>query len=69
MPTPDVLNLIADGGSFMLSVVLVLYVMTQNTKREERLMAILEKYAEKIGQLAQAVELIESKIPSDMGRK
>jgi hypothetical protein len=67
MPTPDLLNVIADGGSFALCVFLVIYVMRESSKREDRLMAMLDKYSEKIGQMAKALELIESKIPMGMG--
>ncbi len=74
MPETQLVNLIADGGAFALCVFLVIFVMNQNAKREERSAAMLEKYAEriealtaKIGEMTQALEQIERRIPPDMG--
>jgi hypothetical protein len=68
MENIELINVIANGGAFALAAFLVIYVMRENSKREERTFALLDKYASELGKLSVTLELIESKIPDDMGR-
>lgn len=76
MAETQLISVISNGGAFALAVFLVVYVMRENSKREDRQTAMLDKYAERleelcarIGEMAQTLEMMERRMPPEMGRK
>jgi hypothetical protein len=72
----QLITALSNGGAFALLAYVILWVMKENSKREERLMTVIEKYTEKmqimganIKDVGSTLELIERRIPANMGRK
>jgi hypothetical protein len=70
----QLITALSNGGAFALLSYVVYWVMRENSKREERLMAVIEKYSRSIEELSDRVkdvgkslDLIERRIPSNMG--